>query len=95
MKTNKYTIEKSSRFIRDERRAEKRGLNTELLWDIINTLAADCPLPEKNRDHALGGDWRGYRECHIQPDWLLVYKKDDGKLVLVLARTGSHSDLDF
>lgn len=95
MMTKKYEIEPSARFARDEKRAKRRGLDIELLWDIIYTLADDQPLPEKNRDHALGGDWRGYRECHIQPDWLLVYKKDDGKLVLVLARTGSHSDLDF
>ena len=51
------------------------------------------PLPEKNRDHDLSGDWVGHRECHILPDWLLIYRIEDDVLVLTLARTGSHSDL--
>ena len=56
-------------------------------------LAMGEPLPDKNRDHDLSGDWAGHRECHILPDWLLIYRIEDDVLVLTLARTGSHSDL--
>ena len=73
--------------------ALKRHMNVDLLDDIIRALSRGEPLPEKNRDHALTGDWIGHRECHIQPDWLLIYRIEDGVLVLTLARTGSHSDL--
>ena len=61
--------------------------------DIIRILSRGEPLPEKNRDHALTGDWVGHRECHILPDWLLVYRIENDVLVLTLARTGTHSDL--
>ncbi|TEB08175.1 mRNA interferase YafQ [Pelotomaculum schinkii] len=71
----------------------KRGLDIELLDNIIRLLARGEPLPEKNRDHALTGNWAGHRECHVQSDWLLVYRADNGVLVLTLTRTGSHSDL--
>ena len=60
---------------------------------VIAALAMGEPLPEQNRDHALTGYWVGHRECHIQPDWLLVYRIEDDVLVLTLSRTGSHSDL--
>lgn len=73
--------------------AIKRGMDIKLLENVIATLAMGLPLPEKNRDHALTGDWAGHRECHVLPDWLLVYRLDDGALVLTLSRTGSHSDL--
>ena len=71
----------------------KRGLKIKLLEDVIAALAMGETLPEKNKDHALTGDWVGHRECHIQPDWLLVYRVEDDVLVLTLSRTGSHSDL--
>ena len=71
----------------------KRGLKIKLLEDVIAALAMGEALPEKNKDHALTGDWVGHRECHIQPDWLLVYRIEDDVLVLTLSRTGSHSDL--
>lgn len=61
--------------------------------DIIRALSRGESLPEKNHDHALTGDWVGHRECHILPDWLLVYRIEDNVLVLTLARTGTHSDL--
>ena len=64
-----------------------------LLDDIIRKLSKGEPLPEKNKDHALSGDWIGHRECHIQPDWLLVYRIEDNVLVLTLTRTGTHSDI--
>ena len=71
----------------------KRGLDISLLEDIIAKLALGESLPEKNRDHALSGNWNGYRECHILPDWLLIYKLEDNVLILTLARTGTHSNL--
>lgn len=64
-----------------------------LLADVIDTLAEGKPLPEKNRDHQLTGNYNRFRECHITPDWLLIYRIDGDKLILVLAATGSHSDL--
>ena len=83
----------SARFKRDLRTAARRGYNFDLLTEVVNTLAARLPLPEKNRDHALSGDYHGCRECHIAPDWLLVYQSDEESLKLYLMRTGTHSDL--
>lgn len=60
---------------------------------MVATLAMGDPLPEKRKDHTLTGNWVGHRECHIQPDWLLVYRIEDNVLVLTLSRTGTHSDL--
>lgn len=91
----KYEIQRTALFKRDFKRIQKRGLNTDLLKKVVLKLANGEELPEKYRDHALTGNWVGYRECHILPDWLLVYKVFDDKLVLSLTRTGSHSDLDF
>ncbi len=71
----------------------KRGLKIDLLEKVIELLAMGTPLPEKNQDHALSGNWLGYRECHILPDWLLVYRIEDDVLVLTLVRTGTHSDI--
>lgn len=80
-------------FQKDYKRAIKRGLKIELLEQVVALLAMGEPLPDKNRDHDLSGDWAGHRECHILPDWLLVYRIEDDVLVLTLARTGTHSDL--
>lgn len=71
--------------------AIKRHLDIDLLDDIIRKLASSEQLPEKNKDHALTGNWVGHRECHIQPDWLLVYRIENDLLVLTLSRTGTHS----
>ena len=90
-----YEVKQTSRFKKDYRLAKKRGEDMELIRKIILKLANGEPLPEKNHDHALSGEWVGCRECHITPDWLLVYRKDDDILVLTLTRTGSHSDLAF
>jgi mRNA interferase YafQ len=98
MMTNerKRDIERSAKFKKDVRLAVKQGKNIALLEWVIDQLADDIPLPEKHRDHALSGNWKGHRECHITPDWLLVYRKSDkGELLLVLVRAASHSDLDF
>ena len=83
----------TTQFKKDYKLAMKRHLNIELLDDIIRSLSRGETLPEKNRDHALTGDWAGHRECHILTDWLLVYRIEDDVLVLTLARTGTHSDL--
>ncbi|MGN1054529.1 MAG: type II toxin-antitoxin system YafQ family toxin [Erysipelotrichaceae bacterium] len=83
----------TTQFKKDYKLAMKRHLNIELLDDIIRSLSRGEVLSEKYKDHALTGDWGGYRECHIQPDWLLVYRIDNDVLVLTLTRTGTHSDL--
>lgn len=83
----------SGRFKRDLRTAARRGYNFDLLYEVVNTLAERRPLPEKNRDHALSGDYDGCRECHIAPDWLLIYQSHEDTLQLYLMRTGTHSDL--
>ncbi len=83
----------TSQFRKDYKLAMKRRMKIELLDAVIRKLAAGEPLPEKNRDHALSGNWTGHRECHIQPDWLLLYRLEDDVLVLTLTRTGTHSDL--
>ena len=83
----------TNQFRKDYKQAIKRGLKIELLDDIIRKLARGEELPEKNRDHALTGNWIGHRECHVQPDWLLVYRIEDDILVLTLSRTGTHADL--
>lgn len=88
-----YTIRPTSRFQKDLKRVQKRGYDLSLLSDIIKKLANGEQLPEKNRDHNLSGDYSGCRECHITPDWLLVYEIDNGELILYLTRTGTHSDL--
>ena len=89
----KLDIVWTSQFKKDYKLAMKRGLKMDLLDDIIRLLSRGQPLPEKNRDHELSGKWAGHRECHIQGDWLLIYRIENGVLVLTLARTGSHSDL--
>ena len=83
----------TTRFKKDYKLAMKRHLDIELLDDIIRALSRGETLPEKNKDHELSGDWAGHRECHIQPDWLLVYRIEGDILVLTLARTGTHADL--
>lgn len=75
----------TNQFKKDYKLALKRHLDVDLLDNIIRTLSRGEPLPEKNRDHALTGDWIGHRECHIQPDWLLIYRIEDDVLVLALA----------
>ena len=83
----------TTQFKKDYKLALKRHLNIDLLDDIIRALSRGEALPEKNKDHPLSGDWTGHRECHIQSDWLLIYRIEGDVLVLTLARTGTHSDL--
>ena len=87
------TIKPTSRFQKDVKRAQKRGYDMALLTEIIKQLAAGEPLPAKNLNHALSGNFAGCRECHITPDWLLIYEISHGELTLCLTRTGTHSDL--
>ncbi|MCM1100170.1 MAG: type II toxin-antitoxin system YafQ family toxin [Clostridium sp.] len=88
-----YTVRPTSRFQKDLKRIQKRGYDISLLTDVIKKLANGEQLPEKNRDHLLGGDYTDCRECHITPDWLLIYEINNGELLLYLTRTGTHSDL--
>lgn len=88
-----YSIRPTTRFQKDLKRLKKRGFNISLLTNIIKKLAAGETLPEKNRDHQLSGNYKDCRECHIAPDWLLIYELDGTSLILYLTRTGSHSDL--
>ncbi|HHT95130.1 MAG TPA: type II toxin-antitoxin system YafQ family toxin [Clostridia bacterium] len=86
-------IKYHSSFKRDYKRLKKRGMNMDLLHEAISLLAKNTPLPEHYRDHALTGNLKGYRDLHITPDWLLIYKIKRKELILILSRTGSHSDL--
>ena len=88
-----YAVKPTSRFQKDLKKAQKRGLDMALLTAVIKKLAAGEELPPRNRDHALIGDYAGCRECHIQPDWLLIYEVEQEELFLYLIRTGTHSDL--
>ena len=81
----------ATQFRRDVKLAEKRGKDMAKLRELIELLAAGSPLPARYKDHSLGGEWRHFRDCHIEPDWLLIYKVDGDDLYLV--RTGTHSDL--
>ena len=84
-------INAAAQFKRDRRLCIKRGYDMALLNEIVDTLCVPSPLPLENRDHVLTGDYAGHRECHIQSDWLLIYRVTDS--ALYLDRTGTHSDL--
>ena len=89
----KYEVRYTTRFKKDLKLAVKQGKKIEKMKEVIEKLAQKIPLEERYRDHDLGGEYRGCRECHIEPDWLLIYEYFDDVLVLALTRTGSHSDL--
>jgi len=88
-----YTVKPTSKFQKDLKRIEKRGYNLSLLTEVVALLAKGEPLPGKYLDHPLKGNYKDCRECHITPDWLLVYRKKEDTLFLYLTRTGTHSDL--
>jgi mRNA interferase YafQ len=90
---NKYEIQKTSHFKKDYKLIKKRGYDVKLLEDVIRILAKGEPLNAKYNDHTLQGEYNGCRECHITPDWLLIYKIGETTLYLYLTRTGTHSDL--
>lgn len=88
-----YNIKPTTQFKKDLKTVKKRGYNLELLSEVIQMLADGKTLPEKYKAHNLAGNYAGCRECHITPDWLLIYELYDENLILYLTRTGSHSDL--
>ena len=88
-----YTIRPTTRFQKDLKLAAKRGYRIDLLTEVIKKLAAGEDLDESYRDHPLKGNYKDCRECHITPDWLLIYEIADNELILYLTRTGTHSDL--
>lgn len=85
------TIKYHTLFKKDFKRIKKRGYDISRLEKIVELLANEVPLPEQFKDHNLSGNYNGFRECHVAPDWLLVYQVNNNELVLVLSRTGSHS----
>lgn len=87
------TVKYSSRFKKGIRLAVKRGLDIALLEEVVEKLRTRTGLDEKYKDHPLNGNYKGYRECHIQPDWLLIYFVEDEILTLTLVDTGTHADL--
>lgn len=89
----RYTIKQSGKFKKSYKLAKKRGLDISILKDIVTKLANGIQLDEKYKDHALKGNWDGFRECHLQPDWLLIYLLEDDILTLTLVDTGTHADL--
>jgi len=87
------TLHTTNQFRKDEKLARKRGLNIALLKSIIQTLLEEKPLAPIHKDHPLVGNYFGFRECHILPNWLLIYTVDKGRLILTASRTGTHTDL--
>jgi mRNA interferase YafQ len=80
-------------FSRDSKRVSKRGYDLERLRDVIERLHVGAALEPRHRDHTLSGDWKGWRDCHVAPDWLLIYRVDNDAGELILGRTGTHADL--
>jgi mRNA interferase YafQ len=88
-----YQVTTTNKFNRDLKKCFKQGKNIDLLQSIVLQLASGEALSPKNKDHFLKGNWKGFKECHIQPDWLLIYLIDDANKEITLTRTGSHSEL--
>jgi mRNA interferase YafQ len=84
-------VRQASAFRRDVRRLGRRGADLTKLESVVALLAAKTPLEPRHRDHPLSGDWKSFRDCHVEPDWILIYKVEQNELQL--ARTGSHADL--
>ena len=88
-----YKLEFTTRMARDYKRVKKQGRDIAKLRSVLVMLCAGAPLPPSCNDHALAGRWRGARDCHIEPDWVLIYRKDKNRLILQALATGSHTDL--
>ncbi|WP_346681636.1 type II toxin-antitoxin system YafQ family toxin [Megasphaera stantonii] len=88
-----YELVTTAKFRKDVKLMKKRGKDLKLLQEVIDTLLEGKPLDAKYKDHALVGNYIGFRECHIQPDWLLIYMISNEQLIVTASRTGSHSDL--
>lgn len=84
-------ISQTTQFKKDVAKQQKRGKDLQKLKAVVSQLVDGAPLPTKHRDHALTGNWNSWRDCHVEPDWVLIYKRTEDELVL--ARTGSHADL--
>ena len=89
----KYRLVLTGKFKKSLKLAKKRGLDIGLMENVVDTLLQGLPLDEKYRDHELKGKYKGFRECHIQPDWMLIYLQEDDILTLTLVDTGTHADL--
>lgn len=88
-----YTVKYPAQFKKDLKLAKKRKLDLELLYEVMDKIEALKGIPAKYRDHSLASNWKGFRELHILPDWLLIYKIDHNKKEISYARTGTHTDL--
>ncbi len=88
-----FELELTRQYLKDLKLARKRGLDESKLNEIILKLVSGEELPKKNRDHSLTGNYKGFRECHISPDWLLIYSRETTIKIVTLVRTGTHSDL--
>ena len=93
MTVYKYSLKHTTKFKKDYKLAKKRGLDMGLLEQVIDELLQGHELDAKYLDHPLHGEYEGFNECHIQPNWLLIYGKDEEKLILTAVRTGTHSDV--
>jgi mRNA interferase YafQ len=93
----KYSVSYSNRILKDIKRLKKRGYDlskfSAAIDDLLGFWENEIPLPQSYNDHALIGNWVGYRDCHIANDWILIYKADEEKLTLLAMRTGTHSDV--
>jgi mRNA interferase YafQ len=90
-----YDIVFTKKISRDLKRMISRGKSRERFNDVLTQLAAGAPLPPKYKDHALKGKWAGCRDCHIEDDWVLIYRKSETELMLIAMRTGTHADLEL
>jgi mRNA interferase YafQ len=88
-----YGFTRSTKFRRDIRRCQRQQKDMDKFKEIHELLVMGKPLPARNKDHLLTGNWRNHRECHVEPDWLLIYRINDDKYIIEYVRTGSHSDL--
>lgn len=88
-----YEVRFTTKFKKDLKLVKKQGKNLDKLFSVVDALANGEELEQKFRDHSLSGGYEGFRECHIEPDWLLIYKKNEEQIILYLSRTGSHSEL--
>ena len=93
MSSTRYAVRHTSQIKRDLRLMAKQGKDLSVFEAVVEKLANGKPLELSNKDHALSGEYKGCRECHIRPDWLLLYEVDNNTLYLHLIRTGSHSEL--
>lgn len=88
-----YSVRFTTKFKKDLKLIKKQGKDLNKLYAVVEKIALGEGLDKKYKDHLLSGNYEGFRECHIEPDWLLIYQIDNEEIILLLSRTGSHSDL--